>query len=225
MRASAAPFYLGVDGPSDDVARQEVRRAPGFRRAARGALPEPLIGLVFRARGLVRVELGDVPEHDPLSVLVAERSTLAANAFRDERTADARGPDHSRGVKLHELHVHQLGASEVSKRLPVARALPGIRVDAKAAADAARCEHDGFGSKNDEAPGIAPIAEGSARALAIGEQPRDRALHVHLHPAVDAMLLERPDHLEARPVTHVRETRILVAPEIALKNASVGGAV
>src|SRR5580658_1748990 len=225
VRASAPGLDLRVDGSSDDVAWQEVRRAPGFRRAAGGALPEPLIGLVFRARRLVRVELRDVPEHDPLAVLVAERSALAANTFGDERAADAWGPDHSRGVKLHELHVHELRAGEVGERLPVARTLPGIRVDAKATSDAARRENDGLGPKHDEASRVSPIAEGAACALAIGQQPRDGALHVHFHPAVDAVLLERANHLEARAVSHVGETRVLMATEIALQNAPVGGAI
>ena len=44
-------------------------------------------------------------------------------------------------------------------------------------------------------------------------------------PLMDCMILERTDHLEARAVAHVREARILVAAEVALKDPAVGGAV
>jgi hypothetical protein len=42
---------------------------------------------------------------------------------------------------------------------------------------------------------------------------------------VDAVLLERADHLEARAVADVREARVLVAAEVALQDAPVGGAI
>jgi hypothetical protein len=42
---------------------------------------------------------------------------------------------------------------------------------------------------------------------------------------VDAVLLERADHLEARPVADVGEARVLVAAEVALENSPVGRAI
>ena len=44
-------------------------------------------------------------------------------------------------------------------------------------------------------------------------------------PRVDAVILQRADHLEAGAVAHVREARIAMAAEVALQNAAVLGAV
>ena len=128
-------------------------------------------------------------------------------------------------MKLHELHVHELGAGEVGERLAVARALPRIRVDAEDAADAARTEDDRLGVEDDEAPVVTPVAEGPADALPVREKTRDGALHVHLHPAVNAVLLERADHLEPGAIAHVGEARVLVAAEVTLEDSPVGRAV
>ena len=156
-------FTSRVDRARHDVARQEVRRAPRLRRrrptCSRGATGRPLP----RCRRLVGVQLRDVVEHDALAVLVAQRAALAAHALGDERAAHARRPDHARGVKLHELHVHELGAREVRERLPVARALPRVRVDAEGAPDAARGQDDRLRAEDDEAPVLAPVAERAAR--------------------------------------------------------------
>ncbi len=77
---------------------------------------------------------------------------------------------------------------------------------------------------------LPPVAERpadlrSSIGAPLHEQTRDGALHVHLHAAVDAVLLERADHLESRAVAHVSEARVLVTAEVALKDAPVGGAV
>ncbi len=95
------------------------------------------------------------------------------------------------------------------------------------APDAAGGEHDGLGAEDDELAVLAPVAERAADAVAvrIDEKPRDGALHVHLHAAVDAVLLERADHLEARAVADVGEARVLVTAEVALKDSPVGRAV
>jgi hypothetical protein len=42
---------------------------------------------------------------------------------------------------------------------------------------------------------------------------------------VDAVLLERADHLEARAIADVREARVLVTAEVALEDPPVGRAV
>jgi hypothetical protein len=170
VRRAAPGLHLAVDGARHDVAGQQIRRALGLRRDAGGALAQPLVGLLLGARRLVGVELRDVVEHDALAVLVAQRPALAAHALGDERAAHARRPHHPRRVKLHELHVHELGPGEVGERLPVAGALPRVRVDAEDAADAARREDDRLGVEDDEAPVLAPVAEGAADALAVGQR-------------------------------------------------------
>ena len=44
-------------------------------------------------------------------------------------------------------------------------------------------------------------------------------------PLMDAVILERADHLEAGAIADVREARIAVAAEVALQDAAVFGAV
>jgi hypothetical protein len=93
------------------------------------------------------------------------------------------------------------------------------------AADPAGGEDHRLGAKENEAPVLAPVAEGAANALSVGEEARHRALHVDLHSAVDAMLLEGADHLQARAIAHVGEARILVTPEVTLEDSPVRRAV
>ena len=53
----------------------------------------------------------------------------------------------------------------------------------------------------------------------------DGELHVDVEAAVDAVILQRADHLEAGAIADVREARILVAAEVALEDAAVGRAI
>ena len=128
-------------------------------------------------------------------------------------------------MELDELHVDQLGAGAVGQRVPVAGALPAVAGDAVGAPDAAGREHDRLGAKQLEPAALALVAEGPGDAPAIDEQRHDGELHVHVEPAVDAVILERADHLEAGAIADVGEARILVAAEIALQDAAVGRAI
>jgi hypothetical protein len=195
-------------------------------------LEDPAVGLLLGGRRLLRVELVDVREHEALAVLVAQRSPLAAHALRDQRAAHRRRPHHPGGVKLHELHVHELGAGEVRERLPVPRALPRVRVDLEGAADPAGGDDHRLALEDDELPRLAPVAEGPRHAVVPrgaharrGEEARHGALHVDGDPEVDPVLLERADHLEAGAVAHVREARVFVAAEVSLEDAAVLGAI
>ena len=49
--------------------------------------------------------------------------------------------------------------------------------------------------------------------------------HVHVDALMDAVILQRADHLEAGAIADVREPRIAVAAEVALEDAAVGRAV
>ena len=74
----------------------------------------------------------------------------------------------------------ELRAGLVRERLAVAHALPRVRRDPPALAGAAGREHDRRRREGDELAGRAPVAERAADALAVLEQPRDRALHEHV---------------------------------------------
>ena len=70
---------------------------------------------------VARGQLGAVvvSGHEALAVGVAEEAALAAHRLRDEERLDA-GQVERRGVELHELHVHDLGARAVGDRDAVA---------------------------------------------------------------------------------------------------------
>ena len=124
-------------------------------------------------------------------------------------------------MELHELHVLQFRAGIVGKRVAVARVLPAVARDLVSSPDAARREHHRLRAKRHESPALALVAEGADDAATVLEQSNDRALHVHVDPLVDPMILERPDHLETRAIAHVREPRIAMAAEIPLEDAPV----
>ena len=60
---------------------------------------------------------------------------------------------------------------------------------------------------------------------AVGQQRDDGELHVDVEAAVDAVILQRADHLEAGAVADVRQPRILVAAEVALEDPAVRRAI
>ena len=128
-------------------------------------------------------------------------------------------------MELDELHVDQLGAGIVGERVTVAGVLPAVARDLERAADAAGGQHDGAGAKQLEPAALALVAEGADDPIAVLQQPDDRALHVHVDALMDAVVLQRANHLEAGAVADVRETRIAVAAEVALEDAAVLGPV
>src|SRR5262249_2399436 len=79
--------------------------------------------------------------------------------------------------------------------------------------------------EDDELPALAPVGDGARDAPAVLEQPVDGALHEDVDAEVHRLLLERPDHLEAGPVADVGESRVAMAPEVALEDAAVLGPV
>ena len=89
------------------------------------------------------------------------------------------------------------------------------------AAHASGCEDHRLRAKELEAPALTFVAERAGDPIAALEQLHDRAFHVDVDPHVNAVILKRPDHLEAGPIADVRETRISMAAEVALQDASV----
>ena len=61
-----------------------------------------------------------------LPLAVEQHAPFAADAFGDQRAADARRPDHARRMELHELHVDQIGAGPQRHRVPVGRVFPRV---------------------------------------------------------------------------------------------------
>ena len=77
-----------------------------------------------------------------------------------------------------------------------------------------------------EPPALALVAEARRRrGRRRSSSDDDGELHVDVEAAVDAVVLQRADHLEAGAIADVRQARILVAAEIALEDAAVGRAI
>ena len=66
-------------------------------------------------------------------------------------------------VELHELHVEQRRPGEQRQRVPVAGVLPRVRRHLEGLADAAGGEDHGGRLQDEEAAGLALVAEGAAR--------------------------------------------------------------
>ena len=124
-------------------------------------------------------------------------------------------------MELHELHVDQVGSGVIRERMPVAGVLPAVARDLVRAADAAGREHNGLRPEQLEPAPFALVRESAHDAAAVGEQREHGALHVHVDALMDAVILQGPDHLEARPIANVGEPRIFMPAEISLEDAAV----
>ena len=131
----------------------------------------------------------------------------------------------SDGKELHELHVDQLRARVVGQRLAVAGVFPTVAGDLVGAPDAAGGQHDRFRLEQTEPPALTIVTERAHHAVAIFQQGDHGAFHVDINAPVHAVVLQRANHFQAGAVADVRQTRIFVAAEIALKNSPVIGAV
>ena len=181
--------------------------------------------LLFVVGGVVFVVVGNVIEHEAAAFAVAQDSAFAAHAFGNEDAGDADGPDHAGGMKLHELHVLQLGSGAIGEGKAVTGVLPAIAGDFEGAADASGGDDDGFGLPELEETFLAIVSGGADDTAGVHEQVEDGALHVYFHAAVDAVVLQGADHFEAGAVADVGEARIFVTAKVTLQDAAVLGAV
>ena len=220
MRAAAALADLAQDAAGHVVAGQQLRGPPGALVPLRVA---PALLLVVG--GLAAVVLRNVGEHEADPLAVAQHSPLAAHPFGHQDPAHAGRPDHARRMELDELHVLERRTRVIGERLSIAGVLPAVAGDRVGAADAAGGEDDGLAAVQPEPAPLAVVAQRSRDPPAVGEQPQHGALHVHVHALVDAVVLQRADHLQPGAVAHVRQPRVLVPAEVALEDAAVRGAI
>src|ERR1039458_6856692 len=81
-------------------------------------------------------------------------------------------------------------------------------------------KHDSLRFENAETTTLAVVTKRANDAARILEQRNHGVFHVNNNALMDAMILQRADEFEARAVADVRETRITMAAEIALRNFS-----
>ena len=105
--------------------------------------------------------------------------------------------------------------------MAVAGVFPAVARDLVRAADAAGGQHDGLRAEHLESAALALVAKRADHAAAVFQQPRDRALHVHVDAHMNAVILQGADHLEPGAIADMREPRIPVAAEVSLKDAAV----
>ena len=173
--------------------------------------PAPFLDLgVDRARDHVAGRklhpLRIVPLHEALAARVPEQAPLAAHRLGDQEALHAGRPDHPGRMELHEFHVDQLGARFERQGVAVRGVFPGIRRDLVGLADSARGDHDRLRAERHEATRLAPVGERAHDAPVLGQELRHGALHEDFEPLVHAVVLKGADHLEAGPISHVRET-------------------
>ena len=128
-------------------------------------------------------------------------------------------------MELDELHVLKRRTGVVRERVAVARVLPAVAGDAEGAAEAAGRDDDGFRAIDLEAATLAVVGHAPDDARVVLEERDDRMLHVDVDAAMDAVILQRADHLEAGAIADVCQPRIAVAAKVALEDAAVLGPV
>jgi hypothetical protein len=128
-------------------------------------------------------------------------------------------------MKLNELHVDQFRPGVIRERMTVAGIFPTVAGDLVGAADAAGGEHDGLCFENLEASALALVGQNSGHPLAVLEQRDHRVFHVHVDALVNAVILQRANEFQAGAIADVRQARVLVPAEIALKDTAIRRAV
>src|SRR6266581_8880358 len=93
---------------------------------------------------------------------------------------------------------------------------PTVAGNPVSAADAAGGQHHSFGFEDFEASPFALVAERADYPIAVFEQRDHRAFHMDINAAMDAMILQCADQLQARSIPHMRQARVLVPAEVSL---------
>src|SRR5713226_10100699 len=100
--------------------------------------------------------------------------------------------------------------------MAIAGAIPTVACNLVCLANSARREHDRSCPKNLEPPTLAFVTESTHHAVAIFQQGKNRMFHVHIDTLMSAVILQRANHFQPRPITDVRQARIFVATEVSL---------
>ena len=175
-----AGLDLGIDRPGHLVAGEQVRWPPVVLRVL-----VPAVRLLLGLGVLGAEHLGDVVEHEPGALGIAQHTAVTADRFGDQDALHRRRPDHSGRVELDELHVHQGRSGAQRQRVTVTGVLPGIAGDLERLADPAGRQDDGRCPEDDELAGLPAVAERPGdRAGGVGEQFGDGDLGEDPQPCV-----------------------------------------
>src|SRR5213596_345140 len=111
----------------------------------------------FVVRSLSAIIFRDRIEHKTTTLLIREDPAFAAHAFGHQNSHHTRRPDHTGRVKLHELHVDQIGSCVISQRMPVASVFPTVAGNLVRPPNSASGQHYRFGTENFETAALAFI--------------------------------------------------------------------
>ena len=121
-------------------------------------------------------------------------------------------------MKLNELHVEQFRARMIRQRNAVAGAFPGIAGHRICAAQTAGAKDNRLRFENAEATALTVVTKRADDAATVFQQRDDGVFHENRDALMDAVVLERSYEFKPRAVADVRQTRITMAAEIALRD-------
>ena len=134
VRTSPAFLDFADDATCDMISRQK------FRRAARLLVTLAVFPAFFFVIGcLMPISFRNIIEHKTPALTVSQNAAFSAHAFGDQDTCNARGPNHSGGMELHELHIHEIRARIVCQRVAITGILPTVTCDLEGAPHSACC--------------------------------------------------------------------------------------
>lgn len=142
------------DPPADEVVvvRAGVLNRDDAMRAARRAYGETGV-LALSVFAALDHAVGVVARHEALTLDVGELPTFASHCLGDEGCGRLLGREHSRGVELHQLHVHEPAAGLEGKGHALAVVLVAPRGAAPPEASmAAGAQHHGVGHEGVRSP-------------------------------------------------------------------------
>src|SRR5882762_10027610 len=76
-----------------------------------------------------------------------------------------------------------------------------------------------------ESPALPVIPKCACYPIAVFQQGHNRVFHEDVQAEVYPMVLQCANHLQASPVTHMRQPWIPMTTEIPLKDLAIGGAI
>ena len=122
---------------------------------------------------------------------------------------------------MDELHVDQFRPRVIPQRVSVTGALPTVGRDLKSAPEAAGGQDDGTRVKDSELPALAVVPEGAHHAISVLEESGDGTLLIVIETLMYAVVLKRPDHLQAGTITDVGEPWVGVTAEVSLEDSAI----
>src|SRR5437868_1660846 len=119
-------------------------------------------------------------------------------------------------MKLNKFHINELSSCMVCELMAITGIFPTITGDLECSSNSASGKYDRLGPENKKLSSFSIVTKCSCDAIIFFQQSSDRTLHVHCYPLVNAMVLQRSDHLEPCAITHVCESRIFMSSKIPL---------